>query len=396
MRIPRCKNPYTVMETKKKVLISGMGVAGVICAILLDKEKYEVELIERADTFRNIGFSIILWKAGFEHLTRLLAVNKEFIKPEKDYFRVRKFILFGGNILRVLRIFDSDGYGWAFERAYLMHILERVLFKQVRKEQIAFSKTIRTIQHTDIGVTVTFNDGAEKPYDIIIIAEGIHSTSRKLVPVGERITPTPFLLRYAWFATETILRDYAAIFFSRGHLGVIHPPYFKNLFGFYFNKGLSIESQRAFERMALQRIKQPNGASATLDATTNDTFELQEVHIDTYAFKRIVFVGDAAHGRPPTLGFGTSLAIEDAALVCKKLNELDDGSSAQIYAALASFSKNQIERVESVYRFQNLIHRLCITQDPVRVFFLSWAIQLFLWRWVEGKIKKLASYEFNY
>ena len=59
------------MISRKKVLISGAGVAGIVCAVLLDKEKYDVEIIERSETFRNIGFSLTVWKSGFSQLRSL-------------------------------------------------------------------------------------------------------------------------------------------------------------------------------------------------------------------------------------------------------------------------------------------------------------------------------------
>ena len=105
---------------KKKILISGSGVAGIVCVLSLDTEKYDIEIIERADSFRNIGFSITLWKSGFDLLTSILKENREYITEGKDYFKVKGFTLFGDLRLKKLKQLNADGFAWVFERAHII------------------------------------------------------------------------------------------------------------------------------------------------------------------------------------------------------------------------------------------------------------------------------------
>ena len=366
----------------------------MVCAILLDKDKYDVEIIEQASQFRNIGFSIVMWKTGFEHLLSLLKKNYEHIVEGKDYFKLDGFKLFVGARLFLLKKFNVLGYGWAFERTRLMKILENVLHKQIPKQQVSFSKTIRHIEYAQSQggcALVKFRDGTESAYDVVIIAEGIHSSSRELVAVNERIISVPYALRYSWFASPTNLGSYGGLFFTKGQVAVIHPPYFKNLLGFYFDKGLPRELQSAFENSVRVCIKQLDGRESSLDIQTSDVFELKEVHLDRYYSKNVVFIGDAAHGRPPTLGFGTSLALEDAVFISRKLNELNEISETEITKAFQSYSDIRSKRVEDVYHVQNQIQKF-YTKSAVKVIVLSLLTKLFLGDYMEYRIKKLASY----
>ena len=374
---------------KKKVLISGAGVAGIICAILLDKEKYDVELIEQADTFRNIGFSVVIWKNGFDSLISLLENSGEYLKEEKDYFKADNIILFAGNRLRKIKEVNISDYAFTFERAHLMKILERVLSKNIPKENVSFGKCIKTLLCTEISTKATFNNGLTKEYDFVIIAEGINSTSRSIVPIAERIITVPFVAFYVWFSTQTNLKKNVAIFLTKGSLGVIHPPYFKNLFGGFLKKGLSSKDLTNFEKAALKNIKQPNGKPVIIDIKKGRIFDLKEIYVNSYIYKQIVFVGDAAHGRPPMLGFGTPLAIEDAVSISKILNELEDFSAINVSETLDSFSSTRIKRVESVYKLQNFCHRLFITDNPIKVFLLALSLKLFLSIWIKSKVKNL-------
>ncbi len=378
-------------STKKKILISGSGVAGILCALSLDAEKYDIEIIERADTFRNIGFSITLWKSGFTHIRKILSKHEQSFIEGKDYFPVNSFTFFGGMKLKKLKQLSSEGYAWVIEREHLMELLEKALLSKIKPEQLSFSTVIKEIREDENGVTVQINDDIKKVYDFVIIAEGINSTTRKLVfSTQERIIPLGQSLRYAWFDKETDLQYGAALFFTQHHIGVIHPPYTRNLLGYYFKDGTSLEKQEAFERKMFSVIKQPDGQETSLDYETSRVFDLKNVYLPKYHSKRIVLIGDAAHGRPPTLGFGTSLAVEDSVAICSAINEA--ASFGSIEAALEHFSRTRSERIEEVYRFQNFIHKF-ITGNVLKVRILSLCLKLFYARYIEYRIKRFASYE---
>jgi len=377
---------------KKRVLISGAGVAGIVCALALDKEKYDIEFVEKADSFRNIGFSIVLWKSGFELLRSLFLARDHVLHTNKDDYAVDKFVMFGGLKIKRLREFDARGFAWVFERQHLMEMLEAELAKTFPASAIRFGKTISDIRIKDgAPARVTFSDNSDAEYDLVIIAEGIYSMTRPLL-FEERIISLPWRLLYGWFAKETNFLDHAGLFFTKGYVAVIHPPHVHNLLGFYFKKGAVEEDEHAFEKRVLQFVKGIRGEEISFDVKTSKLFDLREVHLDSYSKGNVVAIGDAAHGRPPTVGFGTTLAIEDALALARALNKLAPKDfAAQVAPRLASFSRVRSKRVEQIYRLQRLVHQ-CITDDALKVSLIA-ALSPIISRYFERKIKHFALYK---
>lgn len=375
---------------KKRILISGIGVAGIVTALSLDKEKYDIDIIEQSSEYRNIGFSITLWKAGFNLLMDIFKKYGVSIAEGNDYFKVTGFELFGNLSLKKLKTLDADGYAWVFERAHLMEILESIFERVVTRDNIRFGTTISSIVHESGGIKVITSDGREMLYDAVIIAEGINSTTRTMLfGEVESITQLPYSLRYAWFTTPTNLVKNGGLFFTKGHIGVIHPPYTRNLLGYYSRTDLSLELQRAFEHQVRNAILQPTGIQSEIDLTTSRIFDLKEIHLPRYDKNNVIFIGDAAHGRPPTLGFGTTLAVEDAVVISRMINNVNEGSIPPLFS---EFSKTRIKRIEEVYRFQNFIHKF-ITENTFLIRTLAWCLTLFYGRYIEYRVKRLADYK---
>ena len=274
----------------------------------------------------------------------------------------------------------------------LMEMMEEAIARHVSPEHTDFSRSIRHIHypHENGRAHVEFRDGTAQDYDIVIIAEGVHSSSRELIAVSERVKSDPYALRYAWFSSPTNLGPYGAVFFTEGQVAVVHPPSDNNLLGFYFDKGTSEELQTTFEERIEARVKQPDGRNSTLDTKTSDVFELKEVHLDSYAAKNVAIIGDAAHGRAPTLGFGTSLALEDAVMLARVLNALENPSNKDIERALRFYSDVRMERVERVYRMQSWVTTF-YTKSHLKVLILAFLTKLFLLDYLVDRMKKLVS-----
>ena len=59
-----------------KVLIVGAGMAGLTCAATLDKNKYEITVIDKTDTFGTIGYAVAIWSNGFKVLEKMSIFKK--------------------------------------------------------------------------------------------------------------------------------------------------------------------------------------------------------------------------------------------------------------------------------------------------------------------------------
>lgn len=279
-----------------------------------------------------------------------------------------------------------------FERKHLMKLLEDVLVKDISNRNIGFNEVIQKIDITGDKIEVSTKNRKSR-YDVVIISEGIDSTTRELVFPDALVKTCPFKVKYSWFKTKTSLKNDMGIFLDHQGGFVIHPPSSKNLLGSYMKTNTTEAHEKDIEEKIENKIRSVDGNKSELDLETSRTFDLKEVFLKNYYKKNIVFIGDAAHGRPPLTGFGTTLAIEDAELLCKKLNKLpfDESFQKKLDEELKSFSKVRIKRIKSLYNFQNQLQMFMGGsgfKEKIILIFNKLIINFYM-RW---EIKRLATY----
>ena len=165
------------MDKQSKILISGAGVAGLTCAIWLARHGFKPVVIEKAPEIRADGFIVSLSHASYHYAKRLelfdkIAAKNSGIRESSYHDRRGKAMLtldfrdlFRG--VDVVQIMRDD--------------LEDILY-EVAKDQIEIrlDTSIKSIVQSKRAL-VTFEDGSEEDYDVVIGADGIHSNTRGLV-----------------------------------------------------------------------------------------------------------------------------------------------------------------------------------------------------------------------
>ena len=164
----------------RKILISGMGIAGPTLAWWLLRHGFEVTLIERAPTLRQGGYVIDFWGLGFDVAGRMGLVA-DLVREGYD---VRELRLVGSNGRRVGG-FDASvfarltgGRYVSIERSSLARLIsERI---EGRAETI-FDDSITGLDEDGQGVEVTFAKEPARRFGLVIGADGLHSEVRELV-----------------------------------------------------------------------------------------------------------------------------------------------------------------------------------------------------------------------
>ena len=166
------------MQTKK-VLICGAGIAGPTFAYWLKRSAFTPTLLERAPTLRTSGYVIDFWGLGYD-----IAEKMGFL-PD---------ILREGYHVQELRIIDERGNRIAgfgtkvFEDltggrfvSLKRSDLSRVIFtKAVDGCEVIFDDSINRIIEDETSLRITFESGEERRFDLLIGADGLHSTVRTL------------------------------------------------------------------------------------------------------------------------------------------------------------------------------------------------------------------------
>jgi FAD-dependent urate hydroxylase len=223
---------------------------------------------------------------------------------------------------------------------------------------VRLGRTIRSLERLDGPVQVTFNDGGGGEFDLVVGADGLRSTVRRLavdrrppVPVGQHswrflaacppqvITWTVMLGRGASFLTVPVgcgqVYCYADITADSATSGD--------------------PTQRLRERFAGFAAPVPELLEQLQDSARVHVAPIEQVATAGWGRGAVVLVGDAAHGMSPNMAEGAALAFEDALVLAACLHD-----AGTVTDALAGFVARRSPRTDWV-RAQT--HRRDRTRD---------------------------------
>ena len=164
----------------KTVLISGAGIAGPTLAFWLRAAGFEPTLVERTPALRTGGYVIDFWGLGYDIAERMgLITEINRIGYHVQEMRIvdsagRRLAGFGTRVFTEL----TGGRYVTLQRSDL----SRLLFERVKGciESI-FGDEIVALHGEPDCVRVDLKHAGERRFDLVIGADGLHSTVRKLV-----------------------------------------------------------------------------------------------------------------------------------------------------------------------------------------------------------------------
>src|SRR5215472_16096567 len=163
-----------------RVLISGGGIAGLTLAYWLHHYDIPSVVIEQAQGLRRDGYAIDFLGTGYAVAERMSLIDR--LAAQQIPFEALIYVNKTGKPIAQLdaallrTITDGKYMG-------LMHVtLEEVLYEALAGQvEVRFGRSLTHIMPGPDAVEVTFNDGTTDSFDLLIGADGVHSTSRALV-----------------------------------------------------------------------------------------------------------------------------------------------------------------------------------------------------------------------
>lgn len=167
------------MDKQRKAIVVGAGIAGLAAALRLHRAGWQAVVVERAPARRSSGYMLNLIGGGYDAVERLGLLpalqardlgsfTSILVRADGSVkFTVPQAIVEAAQGARAMSVFRGD--------------LESVLFEAVADTAaFRFGTTVQAIEQDSGGVTATFSDGSTERADLLIGADGLHSSVRRL------------------------------------------------------------------------------------------------------------------------------------------------------------------------------------------------------------------------
>jgi 2-polyprenyl-6-methoxyphenol hydroxylase-like FAD-dependent oxidoreductase len=354
-----------------KVLVTGASIAGPALAHWLCRRGGEVTVVEQAPALRPGGQAVDARGVAKEVIRRmgLDAEVRAVCTDTAGAYTVDA----DGNVLETYRAEDDGGDGYISEIEVLRGDLSQVLYDDTRDGvDYVFGDRIAELSQDADGVDVTFVSGDRRRFDLVIGADGLHSSLRAMVfgPREQFVRHLGLVLAFYSvpneFGLDRWLIDYQEGGRSAGLRPVRDATQAIAMLSFpspdFDIDYRDVEAQKRLlrEQMAgfgweTQRIL------AHLDDTPDFYLDqVAQVVMDRWSSGRVGLIGDAAFSASPMSGAGTGLALVGAYMLAGELATADWNPEA----GFAGYEKRMRSYVEANQEIGRLHVQMLAAPDP--------------------------------
>lgn len=336
-----------------KAIVIGGGIGGLSAAIALKRCGIATEVYEAVKEIKPVGAAISIWPNGVKCLNWLgmkerlqqLGGPMEFMAYQ-EYQQGQTLTRFSLDPL-----INSVG-----ERPYPVARaeLQDMLLDTYGRTDVHFGKRVAKVEEFDSGVRAIFEDGHVAEGDLLIAADGTHSTIRPYVLRFETER------RYAGYVNwnglvetdESIAPANQWTTFVGEGKRVSLMPVSGNRFYFFFDvplpKGLAEDRATVKEDLTRYFSGWADPVQKLISAIDPQTTNRIEIH-DIEPFMqlvrgRVALLGDSGHSTTPDIGQGGCAAMEDAVVLAIALQT----NSLGVEDALLRYQDKRAYRVKEL------------------------------------------------
>jgi 2-polyprenyl-6-methoxyphenol hydroxylase-like FAD-dependent oxidoreductase len=240
--------------------------------------------------------------------------------------------------------------------------LYQALYQEAARRgiEVQHGKRLAAAELTSDGVRAVFDDGAEAAGDVLIGADGIHSTVRRLIDPAAPAPTYTGLINLGGYArgveVDAEPGSYTMIFGRRAFFGYVLTP--DGEVWWFANVPRRDEPARGEAEAITPAQWQPRLAElyaadagpAVQLVRASGPAEIMRAspihcipHLPSWHTGRMIVIGDAAHAPTPTSGQGASLSIEDAVVLAQCLRDLPAPEAA--FTRFEALRRPRAERI---------------------------------------------------
>ena len=344
-----------------EVLIVGGGIGGLAAAVALQKAGCDVQVLERAEVISAVGAGIMLQINAITALDRIGIA--EDITAAAVPIRTARISSWSGRVISELDSPDIPVLGFGIHRADL----HRILLEHAGLDNVRTGALVASYRLVGDRVVAVLESGEDVTGDLLVGADGIHSTLRAL-----HISDGP--PRYAGYTCwrgvtphgEQFERGQAFELWGVGkRFGGIYVD--ERLYWFApVNATAGGRDEPGQAKTTLLELYEgwPEQVRATI-ASTRESAIIRNDIVDRpfrsdWGRGRMTLLGDAAHPMTPDMGQGACQAIEDAVVLGRCVSEIHDPTEA-----LRSYEQQRVPRTRRLVARSRLFGKVAQWENPM-------------------------------
>ncbi|MGA6118427.1 FAD-dependent monooxygenase [Sphingobacterium sp. UDSM-2020] len=339
---------------KRKVLVSGASIAGPALAFWLHRFGFDVTIVERAEELRLGGQNIDV-RDEAQKVVQLMGLEDEIRAANTGELGIRFVDVNNHTFAEFPK--TNGGFGTA-ELEILRGDLAQIFFNAT-KENIPyiFGDHILALVEDKDKVNVTFKNGAPQSFDLVIAADGIRSSTRKLMFGDEPVIK--YIGVYCSYLTiPRIDSDTSwAYWYNAPESRVLNLR--PDNVGTTRASFSFLSPEKGYEKLSLQEQKgilKQKFADAGWQVTrllqgleeSKDVYfdSISQVKAPRWTNGRCAMVGDAAYCPTPMSGMGASLSIVGAYVLAGELSRHQNHRDA--FEAYEKLMRPYVEDIQNL------------------------------------------------
>jgi 2-polyprenyl-6-methoxyphenol hydroxylase-like FAD-dependent oxidoreductase len=356
------------MAKVERVLIVGGGLAGLALAIALRERGLSAAIVERASDWSAPGAGLYLVGCATRAL-RALGIADD---AARDGCVIRTQTLFNHRGTR-LAVIDAEAF-WE-ECGPCLGLarsdLRDRLAQRVAGTHVRFGMTVQELRQHENHVWVQLSDGSSETYDLVVGADGIRSSIRRL-EFGDSGLRFRGQMGWRFIVRRPQDLDGWAVFLGP-QSAFLRLPIGHDLAYCYADKS-SAQSVLDPAQGGIERVREHFADFASPVREVLAQFRsadpihfsaIEEVAQQCYGRGRVVLIGDAAHAMSPNMACGAAMAFEDALVLAEIVSR--GGAAAEV---VPEFARRRSARIGWVRQQTDRRDRLRRLPPMIRDVFL--------------------------
>ncbi|MBY2944942.1 NAD(P)-binding protein [Rhizobium leguminosarum] len=358
----------------EKIAIIGAGLGGAAAGALLQHAGFNVQIFEQAPSFSRLGAGIHMGPNVLKIFQRIGMDQKLIDISSTPAYWFSRDGLTGDYLSRI----PLEGYGATYCTVHRGD-LSALQMDTMTPGTVQFNKRLTRLEDNGSDVYLEFQDGTSARATIVIGADGINSRVRETLLGAEKPNYSGWVGHRAMISAEKLKKfdltfeDCVKWWGPDRHMMVYYTTSRRD--EYYYVTGVphpAWEFDGAFVQSSREEMLEAFAGyhpviqaliEATDDVTKWPLFNRNPLPL--WSQGRLVLLGDACHPMKPHMAQGAAMAIEDAAMLARCLEE----TGSQDYAtAFRLYEASRRDRATQVQTVSNANTFLQTQEDPSWVY----------------------------